>query len=89
MELKRENYLPMLQKIPNAGHMQRPTTAESYTDSGIAQRIMAAAQQGLIHPEVAKFLMDNMLETGRVPPGFPAAPVQPNQVDVVRGLLSR
>jgi hypothetical protein len=98
MDLKRTNYLPTLEPLdqsnPAAGHMQRPMAYQDNTDGGIIQRIMTAAQQGLIHPQVANYLMENLLDddrsTNQVIGKMPQAPMQPNPMDVVKkGLLSR
>jgi hypothetical protein len=64
------------------------------TDGGIIQRIMTAAQQGLIHPQVANYLMENLLDsdtsTNQAIGQMPQAPMRPNPMDVVtKGLLGR
>lgn len=98
MDLKRENFLPMMQPLdpqrPQSGFMQRPMNEQSFTDQGVIDRIMFAAQQGMIHPEVVKYLMENLLDSdtdsNRAISQMPAAPVMPNQQNIVpKGLLSR
>lgn len=98
MDLKRENYLPMMQPLdpnrPQSGYMQRATGPESGTDQGIIDRIMIAAKQGMIHPKVVEYLMENLLESDQASnqaiSQMPSAPMQPNPMDVVRkGLLSQ
>ena len=104
MDLKRANYLPkydpLTQGNPQAGYIRRPMSPEDSTDMGITQRIFEAAKAGLIHPQFAQYLIENLgsdqdsydainndEEAAR---GIPAAPVQPNPMDVVpKGLLSR
>jgi hypothetical protein len=97
MDMKRENFLPMMQPLdpqrPQSGYMQRPMNAESYTDQGIADRIMFAAQQGMIAPEVANYLMENMMQPERASQQairqMPAAQNMPNEMNIVPGLLNR
>ena len=98
MDLKRTNYLPMLEPLdqqrPQSGYMQRSMGPESGTDQGIIDRIMIAAKQGMIHPKVVEYLMENLLENDQTSnqaiSQMPPAPVQPNPMDVVKkGLLSQ
>ena len=98
MDLKRENYLPTMQPLdpmrPQSGYMQRAMGPESGTDQGIIDRIMFAAKQGMIHPQVVSYLMENLLEDDTTSNAaisqLPSAPNRPNPMDVVpKGLLSR
>ena len=98
MDLKRANYLPTLEPLdqnrPQSGYMQRAMGPESHGDQGIIDRIMFAAKQGMIHPKVVEYLMENLLQDDAASNAaigqMPAAPVQPNPMDVVpKGLLSR
>jgi len=96
--LKMSQNLPMLDQLdpnrPQSGYMRRAMTNQDYTDSGIVQRIMYAAQQGAISPEVASYLMENMMEEADVQnqaiSQMPGAPNMPDPSNVVtKGLLSR
>lgn len=98
MDLKRANYLPMMQPLdqnrPQSGYMQRPMQQSDYTDQGVIDRIMMAAKQGMIHPEVVKYLISNLLEddlaSNQAISQMPAAPNQPSPMNVVpKGLLDR
>ena len=98
MDLKRENFLPMMQPLdpqrPQSGFMQRPMSQDSYTDQGVVDRIMFAAKQGMIHPEVVKYLMENLLESDQASnqaiSQMPSAPNMPNPQNIVhKGLLGR
>jgi len=66
----------------------------SHGDQGIVDRIMYAAQQGAISPEVVNYLMENFLqsdvESNEAISKLPGAPKMPNPNNVVMpGLLSR
>lgn len=97
MDLRKTNYLPTQQPLdpanPSSGYMQRPMADQDTTDGGIIDRIKQAASQGLIHPKVAEYLMENLLDddasTNQAIAQMPAAPMQPNPMDVVQsqGLL--
>ena len=98
MDLKRENFLPMMEPLdpmrPQSGYMQRPAAYQDNTDGGIIQRIMTAAQQGLIHPQVANYLMENLLDddrsTNQAISQMPSAPSMPAPNNIVpKGLLGR
>jgi hypothetical protein len=96
--LKMSQNLPMLEPLdpqrPQSGYMRRAMTNQDFTDSGIVERIMYAAKQGAISPEVVKYLLENMQESydqsNEAISGLPGAPNMPNPNNVVMpGLLSR
>jgi len=96
--LKMTQNLPMLEPLdpqrPQSGYMRRAMTPQDSTDSGIIERIMYAAKQGAISPEVVNYLMENLLEndtqSNAAISQMPGAPNMPNPNNVVMpGLLSR
>ncbi len=98
MDMKRENFLPMMQPLdpnrPQSGFMQRSMGPESHGDQGIIDRIMFAAKQGMIHPQVVNYLMENLLEddqaSNQAISQLPSAPVMPAANNIVpKGLLGR
>ena len=98
MDLKRENFLPMMEPLdpmrPQSGFMQRPMSQDSYTDQGVIDRIMFAAKQGMIHPKVVEYLMENLLDddrsTNQAISQMPSAPSMPAANNIVpKGLLGR
>ena len=81
---------------PGLGHMPRAMAPEDSTDTGIMQRIQSAVQQGMISPQAAKFLLENMIagqqETAQGLRGMPRPQNMPpmNQTEphsMMRGLL--
>ena len=81
---------------PGLGHMPRAMRPEDSTDAGIVQRIQAAVQQGMISPQAAKFLMENLMASQqdvaqglRGMPGPNAMPALNNTApySMMRGLL--
>ena len=98
MDMKCENFLPMMQPLdpqrPQSGFMQRPMSQDSYTDQGVIDRIMFAAKQGMIHPKVVEYLMENLLDSdvdsNRAISQMPSAPNMPNPQNIVpKGLLGQ
>jgi hypothetical protein len=98
MDMKRENFLPMMEPLdpqrPQSGYMQRSMGPESHGDQGIIDRIMFAAKQGAISPEVVNYLMENLLESEQASnqaiSRMPSAPNMPHPQNIVpKGLLSR
>jgi hypothetical protein len=96
--LKMSQNLPMLEPLdpqrPQSGYMQRAMGPMSHGDQGIVDRIMYAAKQGAISPEVVNYLMENFLqsdvESNEAISKLPGAPNMPHPSNVVTpGLLSR
>jgi hypothetical protein len=96
--MKMTQNLPMLEPLdpqrPQSGFMRRKMTLEDSADSGIIERIMYAAKQGAISPEVVNYLMQNLLEddetSNRAISRLPSAPNMPDPSNVMMpGLLSR
>jgi len=91
MDLRNINYLPTQEPLdpsnPSSGYMQRPMADQDQTDGGIIDRIKQAASQGLIHPKVADYLMENLLDddmaTNQAIAQMPSAPMQPMPQDIV------
>jgi len=66
--MKLAQNLPLHQELvpgsPGLGHIRRAMTPQDMTDGGIAERIHSAVQQGMISPEAAGYLLDDMLGDG-------------------------
>lgn len=59
--------LGMFQEVfpgsPGLGHMPRAISSQDSTDGGIVERLQMAVQQGMISPQAAQYLMENLLDS--------------------------
>lgn len=54
-------YQELIPQSPGLGHIPRAMKPQDSTDSGIVQRLQMAVQQGMISPEAAQYLMENLM----------------------------
>lgn len=56
-------YEELFQGAPGLGHIPRAMSPQDSTDGGIVDRIKKAAMQGMISPQAAQYLMENLLDS--------------------------